>query len=98
MTDHIVNRWSLRIGAIAHLLWTVIFHGGRDHHAIHIHMGEGLLVFVSGFCIARATFAGTTVSHQRTYFFPRADNDDARIGDLRILIGCDMILVVVVAV
>ena len=98
MTDHVVDGRALRIGALAHLLRTVVLHGGRDDHAIHIHLGEGLLILVGGLGIACAALAGAAVGHQRTHMVARAHDDDACIGDLRILIGGYVVLVVVVGI
>ena len=58
---------ALGVGTSFHLLRTVVFHRGRNHHAIDIYLRECLLIFVGCFCIASTTSARTTIGHQGTY-------------------------------
>ena len=60
-----------------------------------MHVGEGLLVFVGGLGITCASLARPAVGHQSAHVLPRPHDDNARIGDLGVLVGGDMVLVVV---
>ena len=87
VTVHVVNRRPLRSCAVPHLLRTVVFHRRGDHHTVDVHVGERLLVFVGRLRIARAALARAAVGHQCAHPLSRAHDDDARIGNLRVLVG-----------
>ena len=95
MVEDILDGRTLRAGTVAHLVWAVIFHSRRDDHTVDIDIGERILIFVGSPGVTCTAFGRTAIGHQGPHLLACAYNDDAGIGNLGILVGCYMVLVVV---
>ena len=96
MCHHITDGRQLLIGAFLHLVRAIELHGGRDDHTIDVHfVAEHLFVLIGCLGIAHTTFRSSSICHQGTHLVTLADNDDTRIGNFRILVSVDMVLILV---
>ena len=84
----------LGIGAAAGLLGTVVVGGGGDDHAVDVDGGaEGALVGIGGLGILHAATGAAAIGHEGPDGGTAADDDDAVVGNLGVLVGRQVVVV-----
>ena len=95
MCHHITNGRQLWVGAALRLVGTIELGSGGDNHTIDVHLvAKHLFIFIGSLGITHAALRTTAIRHQRTYLVTLADDDNAFVGNLRIFVGIDMILII----